>query len=691
MIPPQIQDVPESDVILFSKILYNALLQDGTLGKKKLKDGPLVYKNDPIYPKHIALHALLGYLWKISDTKKQIIDVMNQAQLFRPSQAPKASEHRFSPAIAVNDLPLAYYTEQDYERLKQKMMKETQDPISFEEAAFAGYGYEIYEKLYPPKIDQTSSQVPRLYGKKAPNYTDCGEAMLRNFFNMILSKPGGNFDPSLLDQAKGKVQQAYDGKLNLIQEFYRKYKDVSSYHGSNPSNDWSAILSNLNGSEFPASDRNTDVLYADGYYNISTVRFGIVNILNIMGKLTGDSFLSQEWENLPVDPNDEKLNLIFALELTLKLDYLCRLFSREDFVLDWSIDGGLGKTFLHREDIYKKIIFSIGGRTAFDMTPGKGHLDFSLLWPDPEDWRNKTGFEPQGLESIFYSPQAPTPFLNPLIKDRNQLTKVMSFWGNRYSFSLRFLYKLYGMEFDTEHAQSELVQGVDQVLQHGLELRSPLMLDFMKTVLGRGKSILYQAVHYAAPHYKKDIVSLLIEQGVDINGQIRDGSSPLHQAVSSRNKEILNLLLQAKADINISNNQGETPLHECYDIDLLNTLLENGADVHKVNLKGQTPLHLAALNSLNTEKVSKLIEHGANINSQDSSGDTPLHFVVKNFFGFKIVELLIHSKADIDVKNHDGKTPLDLAKEARNERAVKLLTDGLSNALSKKSAVATHD
>ncbi len=58
---------------IFLNILYAAMIQDGTFGDKP----------SPLYPKHIALHALLGYLWGIAEDRSQVIAVMKAAGLLK--------------------------------------------------------------------------------------------------------------------------------------------------------------------------------------------------------------------------------------------------------------------------------------------------------------------------------------------------------------------------------------------------------------------------------------------------------------------------------------------------------------------------------------------------------------------------------------------------------------------------------
>ncbi|MEZ5073114.1 MAG: ankyrin repeat domain-containing protein [Bacteroidales bacterium] len=62
----------------------------------------------------------------------------------------------------------------------------------------------------------------------------------------------------------------------------------------------------------------------------------------------------------------------------------------------------------------------------------------------------------------------------------------------------------------------------------------------------------------AATFDRREIASLLIEAGADLNLANNDGSTPLHTAAFFCRTEILQLLLDARADKNIKNNFGAT-------------------------------------------------------------------------------------------------------------------------------------
>jgi ankyrin repeat protein len=63
--------------------------------------------------------------------------------------------------------------------------------------------------------------------------------------------------------------------------------------------------------------------------------------------------------------------------------------------------------------------------------------------------------------------------------------------------------------------------------------------------------------------HMKEIVSLLIEKGADINITDSEYRTPLHQVCVDRNLEIVRHLLDNGANINAKDSDGRTPLFYC--------------------------------------------------------------------------------------------------------------------------------
>ncbi len=103
------------------------------------------------------------------------------------------------------------------------------------------------------------------------------------------------------------------------------------------------------------------------------------------------------------------------------------------------------------------------------------------------------------------------------------------------------------------------------------------------TELGRGRS----ALHLAALNWRLYAIEQLIENGLDVNEQDRNGATPLHLGAESHY--------------------------------VVGILLENGADPNIADENGQTPLHIAASHNA-METVEMLVEAGAELDAKDSAG-----------------------------------------------------------------------
>ena len=81
------------------------------------------------------------------------------------------------------------------------------------------------------------------------------------------------------------------------------------------------------------------------------------------------------------------------------------------------------------------------------------------------------------------------------------------------------------------------------------------------------------------------------------NTAISAKDTDLHRAAKNGHAETVSLLLDNGADINAKNRDGQTALHVAakYGHDaIVSLLLDNGADIEAKNIDGSTPLHRAA-------------------------------------------------------------------------------------------------
>ena len=96
--------------------------------------------------------------------------------------------------------------------------------------------------------------------------------------------------------------------------------------------------------------------------------------------------------------------------------------------------------------------------------------------------------------------------------------------------------------------------------------------------------------------------------------------------------------------------------------DILSLLLENGADPEGEDAYIMTPLHRASWRGT-LEAVRCLLDHGANIKARDRDGWTPLHCAVHEKNRIQVVRLLLERGADVNAPDNRGATPSQHAVE----------------------------
>ena len=139
------------------------------------------------------------------------------------------------------------------------------------------------------------------------------------------------------------------------------------------------------------------------------------------------------------------------------------------------------------------------------------------------------------------------------------------------------------------------------------------------------------------------IVSLLIQNGVNINTKNRYGTTALMYACCSQNRNDGNInaariLINAGANIHIKDNEGKTALmyaaysHDSKCVDLL---IKNKADINIKDKNKRNALIYSCMNSdwglygsLNPDVLKSLINAGANINEIDEEFNTALLYAI---------------------------------------------------------------
>ena len=99
-----------------------------------------------------------------------------------------------------------------------------------------------------------------------------------------------------------------------------------------------------------------------------------------------------------------------------------------------------------------------------------------------------------------------------------------------------------------------------------------------------------------------EVIKQHLAAGANLNKMV----SSLHRAAYGGHKEIIELLITNGIDVNAKNDAAETPLHLATDKEIVELLIANGADVNATTNRGTTPLDWAA----NDEIANLIREHG---------------------------------------------------------------------------------
>lgn len=126
-----------------------------------------------------------------------------------------------------------------------------------------------------------------------------------------------------------------------------------------------------------------------------------------------------------------------------------------------------------------------------------------------------------------------------------------------------------------------------------------------------------------------EIVKILINVGVPVNGRDNCNQSSLEFAVNLQNIELVSVLIQKGADVNAKSFQGSFPLFIAVlrsNFQIADLLLLNGANINAKTIKGLSALHIACYKR-HEELTELLLQKGANLNVETDSHMTPFYYL----------------------------------------------------------------
>jgi ankyrin repeat protein len=145
---------------------------------------------------------------------------------------------------------------------------------------------------------------------------------------------------------------------------------------------------------------------------------------------------------------------------------------------------------------------------------------------------------------------------------------------------------------------------------------------------------------------------LLIQQHVDVNARLSDGSTALAWAAHWDDLETVALLIRAGADVNLANDLGMTPLMLASlnaNAAIAAKLFEAPADPNLARATGETALMMASRTG-SAPIVKLLLARGANANAKTSAGDTALMFAAAERHA-DVTRALVEAGADVTARS----------------------------------------
>ncbi|RMX46506.1 hypothetical protein pdam_00023278, partial [Pocillopora damicornis] len=176
-------------------------------------------------------------------------------------------------------------------------------------------------------------------------------------------------------------------------------------------------------------------------------------------------------------------------------------------------------------------------------------------------------------------------------------------------------------------------------------------------------------------------VQKYLDNGIDVDVQLKSGWTPLMLAASLALPDMVELLANKGANVNfqkemytvlmavcaVPGNKPEDQVLTCVEL-----LVERNARVNVYDKFRMSPLMYAAREGRVTV-CEVLLDHDAEINKQDMRGWTSLSWAANRGHG-RVVRILLEHGADPKIYSNDGQVPSDLAYSSEHHRVADMLS-----------------
>ena len=175
----------------------------------------------------------------------------------------------------------------------------------------------------------------------------------------------------------------------------------------------------------------------------------------------------------------------------------------------------------------------------------------------------------------------------------------------------------------------------------------------------------------------RELIKLLLKQGININCTNSDGATALMLAVFNSHHNIASFLIKNQIDVNTQDQGGFNALMlaceaQSAHINTIKQIIEKGANINSESNRSSTAL-MAAAKSGHLDIVKLLVDKGAEINATNTDHNITSLIWAANEGHIDIVKHLLEKGADTKILTHNNYTAATIAKENGHYSIVNLL------------------